>query len=185
MIGVALLDMLRERLHLEQQLARTDALTGILNSRAFLEHMGYIIALAQRDGTPLTLAYIDLDDFKRINDTRGHSEGDRVLQIVGTTLRESIRRTDAVARLGGDEFALLLPVTDEEAARTLIGKLKLRLIEALARRPVPVACSIGAVTFRQPPASPDDAIRMADIIMYKAKAQGKNAIVFQTVPIKH
>lgn len=181
-IGVGLLDMLRERLHLEQKLARTDALTGILNSRAFVEHMGYIIALSQRDGAPITLAYIDLDDFKQINDTRGHSAGDKVLRIVGHTLRTSIRRTDAVARLGGDEFALLLPVTNQEAARTLIGKIKLRLTEALALHSFPVGCSIGAVTFREPPASPDEAIRIADRVMYQAKSQGKNAIVFQTVP---
>lgn len=180
--GVGLLDMLRERLHVEQKLARTDPLTGILNSRAFVEHMGYIIALSQRDGAPITLAYIDLDDFKQINDTRGHSAGDKVLRIVGHTLRSSIRRTDAVARLGGDEFALLLPVTNQEAARTLIGKIKLRLTEALALHSFPVGCSIGAVTFREPPASPDEAIRIADRVMYQAKNQGKNAIVFEAVP---
>jgi diguanylate cyclase (GGDEF)-like protein len=182
MIGVGLLDMLRERLHLEQKLARTDALTGILNSRAFVEHMGYIIALSRRDGAPITLAYIDLDDFKQVNDTRGRSAGDKVLRIVGHTLRTSIRRTDAVARLGGDEFALLLPVTNQEAARTLIGKIKLRLTEALALHSFPVGCSIGAVTFRAPPANADEAIRIADRVMYQAKSQGKNAIVFQTVP---
>jgi diguanylate cyclase (GGDEF)-like protein len=182
LISAGLIDMLRARLHLEHHLARTDALTGILNSRAFLEHMGYIIALSQRDGAPFTLAYIDLDNFKQVNDRHGHSEGDRVLQTVGNVLRDSIRRTDAVARLGGDEFALLLPVTDEAAAATLIEKLKLHLDQALSGRPLPIACSIGAVTFRQPPSCPDEAVRLADVVMYKAKARGKNTVVLETVP---
>lgn len=180
LISAGLLDMLRARLHLEHQLARTDALTGILNSRAFLEHMGYIIALSKRDGAPITLAYIDLDDFKQVNDSHGHSAGDGVLQTVGDTLRESIRRTDTAARLGGDEFVLLLPVTDATAARTLVEKLKDKLVQELARRTPQVTCSIGVVTFLSPPDNADEAIRMADTLMYRAKDLGKNAVVFET-----
>jgi diguanylate cyclase (GGDEF)-like protein len=180
LISAGLLDMVRARLHLEQQLARTDALTGILNSRAFLEHMGYIIALAKRDGAPLSLAYIDLDNFKQINDQYGHSEGDGVLQTVGDTLRETIRRTDAAARVGGDEFVLLLPVTDTAAAKTLVAKLKEKLAQGLALHIPQVTCSIGVVTFLSPPDSSDEAIRIADKLMYRAKDQGKNAIVFET-----
>lgn len=184
LISARLIDMLRARLYIEQRLARTDALTGILNSRAFVEHMGYIIALSQRDGAPMTLAYIDLDNFKQVNDRHGHSEGDRVLQIVGDALRTSIRRTDAVARLGGDEFALLLPVTDGEAARTLVGKIRIRLNRELAQNHPNVTCSIGAVTFVNAPGSADDAIRIADSVMYRAKNQGKNVVVFETVDEK-
>jgi len=179
-IGVGLLHMLRTRLHIEQQLARTDPLTGILNSRAFAEHMSYIIALAKRDGAPLTLAYIDLDDFKQVNDKHGHSEGDSVLQTVGDTLRDSTRRTDAAARLGGDEFVLLLPVTDAAAAKTLVEKLKDKLAQGLARHAPQVTCSIGVVTFLSPPDHVDEAIRVADSLMYKAKDHGKNATVFET-----
>lgn len=180
MISAGLLDMVRARLYLEQQLARTDALTGILNSRAFVEHMGYIIALAKRDAAPITLAYIDLDNFKQINDEHGHSEGDSVLQAVGDTLRQSIRRTDAAARLGGDEFVLLLPATDAAAASTLLEKLRDKLSQALARRQPSVTCSIGVATFLNPPNSADEAIRVADALMYKAKKLGKNGIVFET-----
>jgi diguanylate cyclase (GGDEF)-like protein len=182
LISVRLMDMLRARLHVEQRLARTDALTGILNSRAFVEHMGYIIALARRDGAPMTLAYIDLDNFKQVNDNHGHSEGNRLLQLVGRTLRDSVRQTDAVARLGGDEFALLLPVTDADAAKKLVGKLKLRLDRELSQGHPTITCSVGAVTFLQPPASADAAIRIADGLMYQAKRQGKNAAVFETIP---
>lgn len=180
MIGAGLLDMLRARLHLEHQLARTDALTGILNSRAFVEHMGYIIALAKRDKAPLSLAFIDLDDFKQINDRHGHSEGDRVLLTVGETLRESIRRTDTAARLGGDEFVLLLPVTDAAAASTLVDKIRERLVRKLARHVSSVTCSIGVVTFLSPPENADEAIRVADMLMYRAKDHGKNAVIFET-----
>ena len=181
LISSNLLVKLRSKLHLEHQLARTDPLTGILNSRAFLDHMIYIIALSHRDGAPLTLAYIDLDNFKQVNDRFGHSEGDRLLQSVGQTLQDSIRRTDVVARLGGDEFALLLPVTNEEAARILIGKIKLKLDKTLTNCPQEVACSIGSVSFLQPPSTPDEAVRMADLAMYKAKRLGKNRIHFETV----
>jgi diguanylate cyclase (GGDEF)-like protein len=179
LLGAALVDMLRTQLFREQQLARTDSLTGILNSRAFMEHIGYIVALSQRNASPFTLAYIDLDDFKRVNDTLGHSAGDRVLQIVGDTLRESIRRTDVVARLGGDEFVLLLPLTDSDSAKTIIDKLRERLADGLAHARLPVTCSIGTVTFRRPPSDADDAIRIADALMYKAKSQGKNTALFQ------
>ena len=178
MVTAALLSALRVRLSVERGLARTDTLTGIMNARAFAEQLSYNIALAQRDGTPLTLAYVDLDDFKRINDRYGHSRGDRVLETVGRALREAIRRTDVAARLGGDEFALILPSTDRNGAETLISKFRDELRAALEPEGFAATCSIGAMTFVTPPAGTAEAMDAADRLMYEVKKKGKNAVSF-------
>ena len=178
--NVFLLTELREHLANEQRLARTDVLTGVFNSRAFTEQLEYNLGLARRNGSLLTLAYIDLDNFKRINDKHGHSEGDRLLRVVGQTLMRGTRHTDRVARLGGDEFALLLPDTDIEGTREVIGKTRQLLRESLDAAGFPVTCSVGAVTFQQPPSSADEAVKAADHLMYQVKSQGKNAVAFDT-----
>jgi diguanylate cyclase (GGDEF)-like protein len=178
LISAALLAALRERLDSEQLLASTDGLTGVLNSRAFGERLQFSLALSGRDGRPVTLAYVDLDDFKRINDLHGHSAGDMVLKTVAKTLMDITRRTDTVARVGGDEFALLLPNTDLDGAQNVISKLEHHLREKMRSGSSPVTCSIGAVTFSKPPVSVDEALRAADGLMYKVKREGKNAVAF-------
>jgi len=175
----ALLSALRLRLLAESARARTDPLTGVLNARAFAEQLGYSLALAQREGTPLTLAYVDLDDFKQINDRYGHTQGDRVLVAVGQTLQEATRRTDIAARLGGDEFVLILPDTDRIGAESLIRKFSQKLRIALDATGSGVTCSIGAVTFASPPLSVTQAIDAADRLMYRVKKRGKNAMAFE------
>ena len=97
-----------------------DPLTGALNSRAFTEQLQLEVDRAKRYDHPLSLAYIDLDNFKRVNDSRGHLEGDKVLRCVVTEMRKSVRANDVVGRLGGDEFALLMPETDVAAAHATI-----------------------------------------------------------------
>ncbi|QQS55272.1 MAG: GGDEF domain-containing protein [Candidatus Competibacteraceae bacterium] len=179
--NVFLLAELREHLTNEQRLARMDALTGVFNSRAFTEQLEYNLGLARRNGSTLTLAYIDLDDFKRINDRHGHGEGDRLLRVVGQTLRRGTRRTDRVARLGGDEFALLLPDTDAGGAVEVIGKARHLLRESLDAAGFPVTCSVGAVTFQQAPSSADEAVKAADHLMYQVKSQGKDAVAFGVI----
>ena len=174
-----LLDSLRIHIESEQELARSDSLTGIVNRRAFLEHLQYHLDLAAREEKPITLAYIDLDNFKRINDRGGHEEGDRVLRLVASTLTESVRRTDMVARLGGDEFALLIAGADRAGAESLIEKVRQSLVQALDGEQSVVTCSIGCVTFQVPPPTADTAIRTADTLMYKVKSQGKNAVAFE------
>jgi diguanylate cyclase (GGDEF)-like protein len=174
-----LLFVLRERLSAERRMARTDALTGVLNSRAFVEQLEHDLALTGRAGSPLTLAYIDVHDFKVINDTYGHGEGDCVLRTIGRTLIEGTRRTDGIARLGGDEFALILPATDLNGAEYIISKLRKLLSESLVRGAPPVTCSFGVVEFREQPHGAEEAIAVADRLMYDAKTQGKNATVFR------
>ena len=179
MLTVAyLLDSLRSRVEIVQELARSDPLTGIFNRRAFLEHLQYRLDLAARDAKSITLAYIDLDDFKRLNDDGGHAEGDRVLRRVASTLRESIRRSDVVARLGGDEFIVLINGADRTGVESLVAKVREALLRALDDEQVSVTCSVGCMRFPAPPPDADAAIRAADALMYKVKRQGKNAVAF-------
>lgn len=131
-LTVYLLTTLRFHLELEKTLARVDNLTGVLNRRAFEQEGQRLLSLALRNGYPITLAYIDVDNFKTVNDTYGHSEGDRLLRATAETLNRSVRSHDLVARLGGDEFALLLPVTDQQGAGQVFQRGWDRLSEMIA-----------------------------------------------------
>jgi len=173
-----LLAVLRQRFETERRLGRTDDLTGLLNRRAFWERLEYSVALARRGREPMTLAYIDLDDFKHVNDTHGHAAGDRALRTVGRVLAEGTRRSDTVARLGGDEFGLLLPDTGRPGGEEIVAKLRERLQAAVAADGFDVTCSVGAVTFHRPPATADEAVRAADALMYEVKSRGKDSAVF-------
>ena len=177
-LSAMLLEALRSHLADEQRLARTDPLTGVLNLRAFQERLEHSLALAARDGQPLTLAYVDLDDFKRVNDMHGHSQGDLVLTTVGQVLTETVRHADTVARIGGDEFALLLPGTGMAGAADVLPKLSDRLVECLGAAGASVTCSIGAVTFTRPPETPMPPSALPTRLMYQVKRRGKNAIAF-------
>jgi diguanylate cyclase (GGDEF)-like protein len=126
-----LLGSLRDSLVTQRQLARTDGLTGLFSRRAFEEMLERDLAQARRRRSAITLAYLDLDDFKTVNDTLGHAEGDQVLRATGRVLRSAIRQTDTAARLGGDEFALILPDTDSHQAQGLVGRLFQQLQDAL------------------------------------------------------
>lgn len=181
MVVVLLLDRLRARVEIERELARSDSVTGIFNRRAFFEKLQYLLALAARERKPIVLAYIDLDDFKRINDEHGHDEGDRVLQRVANTLKQSTRRTDVVARLGGDEFVVLMPGVEADAAENLVTKIQLALSYTLAGGDCAVTCSIGCVVFQTPPVDSNAAIKAADALMYRVKSRGKNAVAFEIV----
>jgi diguanylate cyclase (GGDEF)-like protein len=174
-IIVSLLSLLQHHLELEQKHARTDSLTGIANRRAFMEQLEYNLALSRRDGTPLTVTIVDLDDFKEINDTQGHNEGDKVLQRIAGRLRDNIRRTDVVARLGGDEFALLLPNTGLDGAKWMVTKVK-RAVKSAVGVSQMATCSIGVVSFLSPPDTAEQAIRVADLLMYDVKNKGKNGV---------
>ena len=173
---------LRKNLTTERQLARTDALTGLCSRRAFGELLEHDLALARRNHSALTIAYLDLDNFKALNDTYGHAEGDRALRAMGRVLRERIcRQTDTVARLGGDEFALLLPDTDQRSAKKLVTELRQNLRKEFASSSWRLGCSVGVVTFQAAPASLEEALGVADALMYEAKRQGKDAVVFKVV----
>jgi diguanylate cyclase (GGDEF)-like protein len=165
----------------EGRLARTDEVTHIANRRAFEEAADRELERARRQGRPVTLAYLDVDDFKRLNDRYGHAAGDEVLERVGAALRCGTRRIDTAARLGGDEFGLILPDTSEVAARALLERLRASVGTASAGRGGPVTLSIGAVTFEAAPASVPEMVARADAAMYAAKRAGKGWIRIEVV----
>ncbi len=182
--AIAVSIMSRQALRL-RVLAREDALTGIPNRRAFFGALTRTLEWGRRHGTPWVLGYLDVDDFKKVNDTLGHGEGDAVLRTVARALRDGLRRVDVVARLGGDEFALLLPETDAERAEVVVNKLLDLLSEAMAREGWEVTFSIGVITFLVSPHSVDSAVAAADECMYGVKARGKAGAAFQIWPDRH
>lgn len=175
LIITILLSTLRSTVNRERGLARIDTLTGAVNSRSFHELAQMEIDRFQRYHHPFTLAYIDLDNFKAVNDGFGHSTGDRALSTVTSFVREHTRRTDIVTRLGGDEFGLLLPETGQERARTVIANLQKGLTEEMKQHGWPVTFSIGVLTCTTAPPTSDALIKMADELMYAVKHEGKNA----------
>ncbi len=171
----------RESYDRERALGRMDGLTHIANRRALLEMAEAELARARRYKHPFTLAYVDLDNFKRVNDRFGHHAGDRVLMDIAETLKKSVRSTDLVARLGGDEFAILLPETSEEAARHVLVKLRNNLVDTLQEQACPISCSIGAATFESTNLTIEEMLDVADGLLYAVKREGKNRIRHQVL----
>ncbi len=161
--------------------ARTDTLTGVANRRAWEEEGSYLMAQAERAGSPLTLLLLDLDHFKQINDTYGHTAGDAVLQAVATCSAAVLRVGDRLGRLGGEEFGVLLPATPLEAALTVAQRVR----EAVARAtlvtvggPIRVTVSIG-VSSTAGDLDLRTLIGRADTALYAAKAAGRNRVAVQ------
>ena len=175
--SVALLAAAQRRsLARERALSRTDNLTGLLNGRGFYEAAATELARSTRYRHPVTLAYLDLDDFKEINDRLGHARGDAVLVAVAHALRRACRVTDVVARLGGDEFVVLFPETARAAAEAALLKLRVRVEEASAQCGSPLTASVGSVSYASPPADVETLVHEADRAMYVVKSGGKNAL---------
>ena len=174
-VVASLLRALRNALLASEELSRTDALTQVANPRHFHEVAERERSRAERTGASLSVVYIDLDNFKGVNDAAGHGAGDELLRQVGAALSGNVRVTDLVGRLGGDEFAVLLPDTDAKAAQTVAEKLHGYLRTALAAHPG-VGASIGLAVFDVMPRNVDELLAAADRLMYAAKASGKDAI---------
>ncbi len=170
------LSALRRTLRAERYLARNDFLTDAANSRCFFEAARQAIGQARKDGTGLALAYLDLDNFKQVNDRYGHSTGDRLLRMMVDIIKANIRAGDLVARLGGDEFAVILPDADRAAAEEAIGRMRRIFSQEAARQGWPVSLSIGLVLFQSPPEGPDQMVKLADQLMYQVKNGGKDGI---------
>ncbi|MFC1850850.1 GGDEF domain-containing protein [candidate division CSSED10-310 bacterium] len=182
LITVYLLTVIRRKLKTEENLADTDSLTGLLNGRAFYEHVNDEIERAKRYNHPFTLAYIDLDNFKIINDTQGHNEGDKVLRTVAAVMKTNTRQSDIVGRLGGDEFACFFPETDFGGGEGTVKNLFPSLVEAMNRNNWSITFSMGVVTFQKPLETVTEMIKYADDVMYTVKKKGKNDYIHKHYP---
>lgn len=175
-VAMAGLQTLRRSQAAMARLIILDPLTNVLNARAFADRLGQELDRNRRYPRPLSLMYMDLDNFKVINDTHGHQTGDAVLRLVADAMRSSVRQADVVGRLGGDEFAVLMPETDaalaDAAAKRLIAGLR-----NVFRGTPNVTGSIGVVSCTATDASTDDLLRRADQAMYDAKKSGKDRVV--------
>jgi diguanylate cyclase (GGDEF)-like protein len=172
------LSALKKAWEREKELSRMDSLTGIANGKYFYELAHTEIYRSRRYGRPFTLAYLDVDNFKRVNDESGHATGDGLLRLVAATLRNNLRLSDVVGRLGGDEFGILLPETGWEQAETVMNGLQRTLLDTLQKNGWPVTFSIGVITCQNLECTVDEMIRMADALMYSAKNSGKNMIKY-------
>jgi diguanylate cyclase (GGDEF)-like protein len=183
-LGFFLLTVLSLRLgktlERERALARSDYVTGVVNARFFRDLAQREIDRSARYLHPFTIAYIDVDNFKAINDAFGHATGDKVLSAVADSMQQHLRKTDVVARVGGDEFVILLPEIGTEAAQAVISKMRQRLSEEMQDKSWPVTFSIGVLTFTAVPVSADEMLTMADKMMYTVKNSGKNNISYAT-----
>lgn len=170
-----LVGLLHDGLTREAHLGRIDFLTKLANAKAFVEGAEAEIRRAKRYKLPMSIAYIDLDDFKTVNDAFGHSKGDELLIEVGSAITKNIRETDLAARIGGDEFSILLPETVGIQASVVIDKLQAKLDELFKENGWPVGASIGLAEFLEPPESVDQVLESADKRMFAAKQRRKDA----------
>ena len=161
-----------------RRLALRDGLTGCLNHRGFHERLDAEVHRGQRTGVPVALLHVDLDHFKRVNDTYGHPAGDEVLVQVGKVLHDLARRSDAVGRVGGEEFSVLLPGADLDEAAAVAQRLRARVRELPL--PVPVTLSVGVSALPGAARTQDELIRTADQALYAAKRTGRDRVVVAT-----
>ena len=159
--------------------ARSDPLTGLLNRRGLDTQFDFALALAQRSGRPLSLISIDVDHFKRVNDTYGHAQGDEVLKGLARTLQESLRSSDLVARLGGEEFVALLPDTDLTGAMNVAEELRLTIADQQHEVVGRISVSLGVSMLHPGEKTATALLERADAALYDAKRQGRNRVCVQ------
>jgi diguanylate cyclase (GGDEF)-like protein/PAS domain S-box-containing protein len=170
-----------------RHLATHDPLTDLPNRSLFFDRLSHALSRAKRSNTRVAVLYLDLDDFKEINDAHGHETGDMVLKAVAQRLRNSLRESDTAARLSGDEFSVLLEdiCTNEDAE--IVAQNLLRILAqpyVINGHRLSLSASIGITLCSQNCNRPSDLIRRADAAMYRAKQAGKNTYFFYTVPIE-
>ncbi|MBD3391799.1 MAG: diguanylate cyclase, partial [Chitinivibrionales bacterium] len=163
--------------HLRQQedLARLDGLTGLLNHRVFQETVREEVERCRRYGRPLSLVMLDIDHFKRFNDTHGHPVGDEVLRMVARTLRGFIRRTDKAFRYGGEEFCLLLPETILSNAALISDRLRQKIAKNRTVRNLSVTISLGVAELGAGGGA-ESLVERADQALYRSKEAGRNRV---------
>jgi diguanylate cyclase (GGDEF)-like protein len=171
-----ILSALKRSLENEKFNSRTDHLTKMANSKAFMEILQQEADRGRRYERQFSIAYVDVDNFKEVNDRWGHQAGDALLQKIANLLRSAVRQTDHVGRMGGDEFCILFPETDQKNAEEVLGRLMIDLEFMSDSGKYPIGFSIGCVTFINIPHSIDEIIQKADDLMYEVKKHGKNRV---------
>ena len=179
-VTIAGLSQLRRTQSQLRLLATHDPLTTVLNARAFASQLAQELGRNRRYGRPLALIYLDLDDFKKVNDAHGHATGDAVLRLVADAMRSAVRQADVVGRLGGDEFGVLMPETDGTLAHAVATRLA-GGIRTVFRGTPSVTASIGVVAVSGTEAGSDELLRKADQAMYEAKRAGKDRVIQVTM----
>ena len=182
---VAVLHKTRSLWENEKNLSRTDPLTGAKNSRAFTELVEHEMLRSKREELPFSLAYIDLDDFKQVNDSCGHASGDNLLRSIVTNILGNLRKTDVVGRLGGDEFAIFFPETDQPSVQVVMQKVDSELFRLMQSTACPTTLSTGVVTCCGGVYDLENLISYADRLMYGVKRAGKNNICYAVYPPGH
>jgi diguanylate cyclase (GGDEF)-like protein len=160
-----------------ERLAVTDELTGCYNRRYFMRQGGIELSRHIRHCRPMALLMLDIDYFKRVNDTCGHAMGDQLLKKVAKTITEDLRKSDIFARIGGEEFAVLLPDTDTEEARHIAERLRVHLHLPVDEGLWSVSVSIGVAAPREGDSDLDQILRRTDKALYRAKAEGRDRVV--------
>jgi diguanylate cyclase (GGDEF)-like protein len=181
-VVVLLVRMVRERAQLELQ-ARHDDLTGLPRRDLFIDQVSIAVAAAHQRQGPLAVMFIDLDRFKKINDSLGHAVGNQLLQLVGRRLSQSVREDDTVARMGGDEFTILLREIHNEDDAVRVASKVLRAFRSaftLGRQKVYVTASVGVALYPQDGTTPEMLLKNADAAMYGAKDRGRNTYQLYT-----
>ncbi len=178
-VGVAVTaHQTRERLAND---ALTDPLTGLPNQRAFQDRLAVEVARSRRYGRPVSLAILDLDNFKLLNDAHGHPMGDAILVEVGRRLGAAVRRDEMIARIGGEEFAWILPEADIDTATEAIERARRTVSATPMPQGISISLSAGVCDLATANGSPDDLVRMADSALYWAKSHGRDQ-TFQFSP---
>lgn len=155
----------------------TDALTGLGNRRSLERFLDAAITKTESSAFIFSLVILDLDGFKKLNDTCGHLAGDRALCVLADVLRNRVRKTDFAARIGGDEFAVVLMHTHERDGEVFCAHLLSTLAPVMEKHGLYLTASIGCKTFKEPPSSVIEALKLADHAMYAAKHSGKHCVV--------
>jgi len=178
---LAKIELIIERRQFYLEMAVTDTLTQLGNRKYFEQKFETIFQLAQQYKQTFSIAIIDIDYFKRINDTYGHDRGDKVLEQIANRLKENLRKTDLVARIGGEEFAILLPETTKENAKLVLERLRKDIENRLAfesndNKREQITISGGIASFPDDAAAKDDLFKRADQALYLAKQKGRNRV---------
>lgn len=176
---VYILSELKNSLEREKYFGRIDYLTGLANKRQFDEIANTEIQRALRYKHPFTVAYMDIDYFKIVNDRFGHHAGNILLCAVAKIIKKDIRKIDSAARIGGDEFVILMPETGRKSAEVVINRVQKSLVDLMQEKKWPITFSFGVVTVNHPPNSINEILKIADRLMYFSKSKGISKVSYE------